>query len=138
MPDFSIGIGTVISIGRGATPIWTPLVGVKDVTLPEAAADKIDITNMGSPRYTKQYIRGLRDNGDVSFEVIWDPGSATDILLSSLDESDGEIVQIRFAIAGVSTPFIYRGFLSTYKRTAPVGDVMMSEVTFSISERVTV
>lgn len=137
MPDFSIGIGTEVAIGRGATPTWTPLVGVKDVTLPEATADKIDVTHMGSPNFTKQYIRGLKDNGDVTFEVIWEPGSDTDTLLSSLDESEGEIVQIRFTIAGVTAPFTYRGFLSTYKRTAPVGDAMMSEVTFSVSEKVT-
>ena len=138
MPNFSIGIGTEVAIGRGATPVWTTLVGVKDVTLPESTADKIDVTHMGSPDFSKQYIRGLKDNGDVTFEVIWEPDSVTDVLLSELEESNGEIVQVRFTIVGATAPFIYRGFLSAYKRTAPVEDTLMSEVTFSISEKVTV
>ena len=138
MPTFSIGIGSEVEIGRGATPTWTKLVGVQDITLPTSTADKIDVTHMGSPNYTKQYIRGLKDNGDVTLEIIWAPGSPTDVLLQGLEDSAGEIIQIRFTIIGAAAPFIYRGFLSSYGKTAPVQDKLMTEAVFSISEKVTV
>ena len=138
MPTFSIGIGSEVEIGRGATPTWTKLVGVQDITLPTSTADKIDVTHMGSPNFTKQYIRGLKDNGDVTLEIIWEPGSPTDVLLQGLEDSEGEIVQIRFTVTGATAPFVYRGFLSSYGKTAPVQDKLMTEAVFSISEKVTV
>ncbi|WP_199925140.1 phage tail tube protein [Neorhizobium sp. SOG26] len=57
-------------------------------------ADCIDTTHMQSPGRRREYIAGLIDNGEASFEINYIPGSDTDILLRTLMDS-GETVQHR-------------------------------------------
>lgn len=56
-----IGHGTVVRVGQGATPTWTVLPGVKDVTMPSFATDDIETTSQDSAGGFKEYIPGLTD-----------------------------------------------------------------------------
>jgi hypothetical protein len=60
---------------------------VINVTPGEATADRIDATHMQSPNRRREYIPGLIDNGEASFEINWIPGNPTDVLLGELFES---------------------------------------------------
>ncbi|WP_444668483.1 phage tail tube protein [Cereibacter changlensis] len=137
MPSYSIGIGSQVRIGRtsGNTVNWTVMAGVQDITLPEQSVDEIDVTAMDSPNRTKQTIPGLTSNEDVSLDMVWSPGSDTDVCLSAIRAS-AEIVQVEFTIVGLAEPEIYKGWLKTYSRTAPVQDRLEASTTFKINEKV--
>ena len=137
MTEATIGYGTQIRIGRGATPTWTVLEEIKDVTWPVAEADDIEATHMASPNRTKEFISGLTDNGEVVIPMNWVPGSDTDVLLADL-KSTGELVQVEFTDNSVcATPEVYIGYVRRYSRTSPVNDVQMAEAAFRISGLVT-
>lgn len=129
-----IGHGTVVRIGRGATPTWTPLVGLEDVTFPNSQVDEHEVTHMQSGG-TKEYIPGLQDNGEVSFTTHWVPGSDQDTLIQEL-KTLREIVQVEFTAANGGTPEAYAGFVKGYERVAPNNGPMKSTITFRISGRV--
>jgi hypothetical protein len=132
--DVTIGYGVQVRIGRGATPTWANIVGLKDTGFPEAVADKIDATHHQSPNRTKEYVPGLIDNGEVAMSVHWVPGSATDVLLRAIHAS-GETVQIEWTAPG-GDPEAYAGYLQTLTPSAPIDDLMMYEATFVINGRV--
>lgn len=54
-----------------ATPTWSPILPVRDVTLPQAD-DEVDVTSRGSGG-SKEIEPGLRDNS-AEFDMVYDPG----------------------------------------------------------------
>lgn len=141
MTTATIGYGSTVSIGRlstGANPEWvyTELDEVKDLTLPEAQADEIEVTSMQSPNRAKEFISGLADSGEVSFSMNWTPGNTTDTLLKAIRAS-GETVRIQFDIVGFTEPETYSGFLKNLTRAAPVSGSLEATATFRISGLVT-
>lgn len=76
----AIGIDAKVEIGRGATPTWTELAYVTDITLPEFTRDKIEVTHQKSPSGKKEYIPGLGEFSDMTAAMHYVPGSATDDL----------------------------------------------------------
>lgn len=129
-----IGHGTIVRIGRGETPTWTKLVGVGDISFPEAVSDEIETTHMESPNGEKEYIGGLTDNGEMTIPLHWVPTSESDVCLSEIRASR-EIVILEVTTPDAA-PEQYACFCKAYKRTAPVNDKRQAEATFRISGRV--
>lgn len=131
-----IGHGTVVRVGQGATPTWTVLPGVKDVTMPSFATDDIETTSQDSAGGFKEYIPGLTDLGECSFQMGWDPDSDTDELLNDL-RANREMIQLSIQTPGMTAPRIYAAYLKTYSGTAPVNGEMIADVAFRIAGVVT-
>jgi hypothetical protein len=128
-----IGHGTLVRVGVGDPVAWTELVGVGDVDFPMAEADEVEVTHQGSPGRAKEFIAGLTDNGVVAVPVHWIPGSAQDVVLRVLQAS-GETIQVEYTDnTDGAAPELFAGFVKGYKRTAPVGDKMMAEVSFRLN-----
>ncbi|WP_353472326.1 phage tail tube protein [Salipiger sp. H15] len=137
MPDGKIGYGSLVRIGVGATPTWTPLDLVGDLEMPDEQVDEVDVTHMKSPGRRKQFIAGLVDSGELAVPMNYIPGSASDILLISLRASREEVlVEITLTDDEDATPETYSGFLKGYSRTAPIGDKMTAVATFRLSAQV--
>lgn len=130
--DVTIGYGVLVEIGRGATPVFTAIVGLADTGFPEAVADKIEATHHQSPGRTKEYIPGLIDNGEVSMTIHWVPGDPTDVLLRAIHAS-GEAVQVRFTPPNGGVPETFAGYLQSLTPAAPLNDLMMYEAGFVIN-----
>jgi HK97 gp10 family phage protein len=63
-------------------PAWdNNKLGIKP---PSAKLDQIDVTHMQSPGRRREFITGLIDSGEASFEMNFIPGSASDQRLNSL------------------------------------------------------
>jgi len=135
------GIKDVVAVGRlvGNTYTYTTLVGVGDIPLPEGTSDKIEVTSQSSPGNSKEYILGRTEYGDVSFEMDWVPGSATDTVLLAVHASR-EDINLRYTIydvqANTSEVYIFAGNLMTYGRTSPNGDKRTATATFTINNEI--
>ena len=130
---FSHGQGTKVEVGRGTSAIvWAELDGIRDVQLPTAEIEEIDITHMGS-NGVREYTSGLRDNGEVTYELLFDEASTTHTLLQSIADSR-ETVQLRISFGTLVKTFV--AFVKTYEITLAYDDVNTSSVTFRISAEV--
>lgn len=132
MTDAMIGYGTKYGIkATAAAASFTDVGEVFSVTPGASSADRIDATHMLSPGRRREYIGGLIDNGEASFEINYIPGSATDVLLRTL-MSSGETTphQITFP-NGVTVT--YDGVITGYEKSIPVDDRMTATVTVAVS-----
>lgn len=135
MADYDIGYGSSVAVKRAAGgAVFVTLEGVREFSLPTSEVDEIDVTHMGSPNRQREYISGLRDNGEVSLEMLWAPSSATDTLLREI-LATGEACEIRFTVENGATDFVetYSGFCKGYERNTPYDDVKTATATFRIS-----
>lgn len=133
MTEAMIGYQTKYSIRATAesSSALTPIAEVINVTPGEATADRIDATHMQSPNRRREYISGLIDNGEASFEINWVPGSTTDEFIRDLFES-GETRdhQIEFP-NGVTVT--YEASIIGYSKAVPIDDRMTATITVAVS-----
>ena len=81
-------MATNVGIGSGAA-LWlddasnvlTQLGEILSVTMPNSQVADVEATHMLSPNRRREYIAGLIEDGEGSFEMNYIPGSATDILI---------------------------------------------------------
>lgn len=112
---------------------------VFNITPPSSAVDQIDVTHMQSPNRRREFIRGLIDSGECSFEMNYVPGSDGDIRLNEIldtpaDESAAKNCRIIYPNNIVHT---FLGELTGYEPTIPTDDKMTATVTFKVSGTVT-
>lgn len=132
MPDTqaSIGYGTTVEMADVATPTTFDYLGeVKSVTPPSDTTDSHDATHMGSPNRTREFVEGLTDPGEFSFEMNLVPGSASDIALTA---AKGKRKLIRQTYPN-GRQLLFYGFRTGYEKSVPVDDIMSATVTFKVS-----
>lgn len=129
MTDARIGYGTGLEVfSNGA---WVEIAEVFMVTPGEATTDRVDATHMKSPGRRREYISGLIDSGEASFEINWIAGSDTDVLLRSLQTS-GNNVDWRITFPnGVTVTF--EASITGFSKAIPLDDKMTATLTLAVS-----
>lgn len=69
--------GAAIAVDYAGGTAYTALPQVRDITGPGISRGSTDVTTHDSPDGWREFLPGLPDGGEISFEVSWDPGTAT-------------------------------------------------------------
>lgn len=133
MTTAKIGYGSVYEIwDAGSSPAaFVEVAEVFSITPGASVADRIDATHMQSPGRRREYIAGLIDNGEASFELNWTPGNDSDVLIRDLMDS-GEVVEHRITFPG-GARVTYDASIIGYEKEIPVDDRMTATVTVAVS-----
>ena len=91
---------------------WLSIGRTRDLSGPSLSTNDIDITSNDSPEHFKEFIAGLIDPGELTFDIVFDPAVATHIgtgesLLVYLKDRLTRHWRLLLPIQG-STPGIYR------------------------------
>jgi predicted secreted protein len=83
------GFGTLFQRGDGATPteVFTTIANVTNISGPSRSRETIDVTAHDSPEQWMEFIGGLKDGGEVSLDINYDPGQLTHDLDDDFDDS---------------------------------------------------
>ena len=124
-----IGNGTKFQI-EGATPgAYTDIAEVFDITPPNETTDVIDASHMASP--DREFIMGLTDPGETSFEMNFVPGSASEGLLLGVKATRAaHNFRILFKNGAQWT---FAGLLVGYEPAVPNEDKMTCTVTIKLT-----
>lgn len=133
--EASIGYGTLFKIGDAGSPeVFTAVAEVTSITPPGMSRDAIDATHMESPDKFREFIAGLIDGGEVSFDLNFVPGGAsTTLLLAELEAPPGN-KQVVFATGEI---FSFVGFCTGFEPEAPVDDKMTATATYKVTGKPT-
>ena len=141
MSDALLGYGSTFEIANsGQSPTsFVSLGEVFNITPPSAQIDQIDVTHMQSPGRRREFISGLIDGGECSFEMNYIPGSTGDEELNEILElavgvSRRRSCRIRYP-NGVTHTFDAE--LQSYEPTVPTDDRMTATVTFKVTGAIT-
>jgi len=130
-----LGKGSVVRIGRGASPTYTTLVGLLDVTFPDQAATELDRTTQDSPGRYEESMAGMIPAATLPMTGFYVEGSATDILLLDLFQT-GEDFELEIT-APEGDPRTWDAYVKKYTPTMPVKGNMTFAVEFVCSAEVT-
>jgi hypothetical protein len=131
-----IGHGTLLKRGNGATPeLFETIAEVTSITPPQMESDDIEVTHMESPGGYKEYIPGLREAGEVSFEVNFLPAHPTHNGTTGLaaDHRNRTIRNWRIELAGGGAVWTFPGYVKTFNVSIPVDDKVPAAVTLKVT-----
>lgn len=102
---------------------------VDDISMPALALDAPDVTAHDSSSAYRQVVGGLKEIGEMSMTLIYDPAAASHVskwtLLSNRDYTP---FKLTFPDAG-NTTFAFRAFVTKFEPSAPVEDKLTASVT---------
>lgn len=129
--EAQIGLGTEFWMDDNAlTPVLTKLGEIISVTPPNPQTAEVEATHMGSPDRRREYISGMIEDGEGTFEMNYVPGSATDALIrgaqaSGLTKGYKIVIPDGTGTWEIEGECIVRG----YERNIPIDDRMTATLT---------
>jgi hypothetical protein len=126
--EADIGHGSSFSLGDGASPeVFTEVAQVFDISPPSESVDVIDKTHMKSPDRGREFMEGLSDPGETSFEMNFVPGSAAEALILAKRTRNARITYPN------SATWTFKGIRTGYEPAVPNEDKMTASVTYKVA-----
>lgn len=125
-----IGLGITLEMQDLITPNdWFFIAEVFNLNPPSQVDDVVEATHYQSPNRRREYIPGLVESGEVSFDMNYVPGSDSDVLINA---AQGVEKRLRITFPnGVSQ--VFNGVRQGYEKNAPIDDRMTATVTFRVT-----
>lgn len=133
MTKFS-AYGAQLQIGDGGGPeVFTTIAQVRDITGPGLSLDTLDVTTHDSADAWREFVGGLKDGGEVSMELVYDPDSVTQTALRvDLDARVVRNFKLIFPDA-TSTTWSFAATVTQLEPSAPVEDELTASVTLKVT-----
>lgn len=131
-----LGHGSRFLMASGSSPdLYVDFGEVFNITPPSFTQDQIDVTHMQSENRIREFIDGLVDPGEASFEMNYIPGSDSDNVLLALLQLPIGTSRRRSCRIIYPNDFLdtFDANLQTYEPTVPTDDKMTATVTFKVT-----
>lgn len=125
MTDAAIGYGSKYLIAG------VQIAEVINITPGEATVERVNASHMQSPGRRREYIAGMIDSGEASFEINWVPGAATDVLLRGLLAS-GAIEEHAIVFPG-GVMVSFDASVTGFAKVLPIEDRMTATITVAVT-----
>lgn len=138
MAEYS-GFLVIIAREVAATPGTYAAFGqVKDIDGPSGDANQIETSHRDSA--FRKYQAGMRDGGEVTFDIVFDPNlAAHDPTLATSVYKDwelGRMANYKISFPGVAaalTTCIFAAFTSAFSFSAPMEDALVASLTLKVN-----
>lgn len=132
--------GTLLKLGDGAmSEAFTTIAEVLDINGPNLARGSLDATSHSSGGW-KEKVAGIKDGGQVTFDINWVPGNATHAnstgLLSFFDDGEAHNFQLVENDASTLT-WSFAAICTGFTTTKPVDGIRKGSITLDITGAVT-
>lgn len=113
-----------------ATTATVQLANITNIGLPGLSVDAIDTTVMGGTSHVRTFMPGLIDPGELTFELDWELGDATDGEIRDMIEArEIRYMEVRFPQFSGAPVFGGRGFFTGYEPGVPMDQKMTGSAT---------
>lgn len=137
----TIDVGVKTTGVGGGTILVTPLADsfttigmVGDISGPQLTRETIDVTTHDSPNDFDESITGLKNSGEVTFKINWDPGNPTHDGTTGLWKKYSDGTLTNFQILNVAGDLIeFAALVTSMGPSFPVNGVIQSDMTLKVS-----
>lgn len=116
---------------------FTDIAQVKMITPPGISRESIDVTTHDSANAWMEFIKGMKDGGEVSFDIEYDPDlgshdATTGLLSDFAEDSDIAAWRLRFPDTNQTT-WTFPGFLTAFNPTGDPKADLTASITIKVS-----
>lgn len=114
-----------------SSPAFTSIAAVANVGGPELSRETYDATHHNSPDGWREFVGGLKDGGEVSLEVRYDPREH-DVLVADLEDDEARDYRLIWpSITGAQWDFA--GIMTGFSPEGPHDDLLTAEITIKVT-----
>lgn len=130
MTNAKIGYGAAFWLDNAAGTL-TELAEITAITLPNPTTADVEATHFKSAGRRREYIAGLIEDGEGTFSMNYDPGSATDVICrAAQDDGIGRSYKIVVPDGtGATWEITGECIVKGYERMIPIDDRMTATIT---------
>ena len=129
--------GTLLKIGDGGDPeTFTAIAEVSSISGPGLSLDTIDVTHHSSTAGWREFVGGLLDAGEVSFDINYLPTDATHDASTGLikDMTDRTVRNFQLVFPDASnTTWSFSALVTGFEPSEPVDDKLAASVTLKLT-----
>lgn len=121
---------------------YTAVAQVRDIDGPGITSDQIEVTHRDT--VWRKYVAGMRDGGEVTFDIVFDPDHASHdpTVSTSMYKAaeNGTVMAFRVIFPGVSTATTkceFNAFVSEFTTGSPLEDGLTASLTLKITGSLT-
>jgi predicted secreted protein len=118
--------------------VFETIANVTSIGGPERTRETIDVTSHDSPGQWMEFIGGLKDGGEISLEVNYDPAEATHDLDDDFDDTAARNYQI-VILPGTDDEYTWsiKGVMTNVGDEFPYDDKMARSITVKVTGKPT-
>jgi predicted secreted protein len=130
--------GTQFKRGDDAGSVFTTIANVTNIGGPDRSRETIDVTAHDSPDQWMEFIGGLKDGGELSIDINYDPRQSTHDLDDDFDDSEPRAYQI-VLLPGTADEYTWsiNGVMTGLGDEFPYDDKMGRSLTIKVSGKPT-
>lgn len=131
------GFGTALQRGDGATPTetFTTIANSTKIKGPGIKRETIDVTAHDSAEGWMEFVGGLKDAGEISLDINYDPADH-DVLVTDFDDEDPRNYRLVFPDDDATT-WSFSAILTEFEPEAPYDDKIEASLTFKLTGKPT-
>lgn len=131
--------GTTLKRDSTGGGVYVAIANVSDLSGPSRQRDAIEVTAHDSPDQYREFVKGLKDGGEVTATINYDPAQATHADLDAdFEEKDLRSYQIVILPGDADEhTWTFSALITDLGDSFPVDDRMERDVTFKISGKPT-
>lgn len=125
-------------ISATETPSWQVVAQIRDLSGPAAQSDQIEVSHRDDQ--WRRYVQGMKDGGEVTFDVVFDPDHAshdptlTTSMWGWLEEGERNTYRITFpGEDDDTTTATFSAFVSNFELDSPMESGLTANLTLKIS-----
>ncbi|MFB7225240.1 phage tail tube protein [Streptomyces sp. NPDC056227] len=131
------GFGVQLKRGSGEpTEVFTAIADITNLSGPGLSRETIDVTSHGSPDGWMEFLGGLKDPGEVSVDINYQP-ALHDILVDDFDDAAPRKYQIVFPDTPATT-WAFSAILTGFEPESPYDDKAAASLTFKVTGKPTI
>lgn len=122
--------------------VYTAVAQVRDINGPNMSRDTIEVTSRDSTGQAREYLAGLLENGEVTFDLVYDPdttthsASASGGLITLLAAGTSNNFRVSFADTTATTA-TFAGLVTGFQPKMPLNGAQTADVTIKVSGQIT-
>lgn len=130
------GFGTALQRGDGGSPeVFTTIANVTSIKPPAMERETIDVTAHDSADGWMEFVGGLKDGGEVSADVNYDPADH-DAIVADFEDDAARNYRIVFPDADATT-WSFSAILTGFETEAPYDDKLSASLTWKVTGKPT-
>ncbi|RMB81278.1 phage tail tube protein [Streptomyces shenzhenensis] len=131
------GFGVQLKRGDGQSPeVFTKIADVTSLNPPGISRETLDVTSHDSVNAWMEFLGGLKDPGEVSADVNYQP-SKHDLLVADFEDDAPRNYQIVFPDEDATT-WAFPAILTGFEPEAPYDDKATASLTWKVSGKPTI
>lgn len=129
------GYDATLGVTSGTT--YATVGQVRDIAGPSLKMDPIEVTHRGSASW-REFVAGLRDGGEVSFDLVYDPDLASHAAGAAPGLpyllAQGTLLAFRLSFPDTTPATLtFLGMVTGFEPKAPLADALTADVTIKVS-----